>query len=233
MSKLIFLDVETTGVEDTDYLCQVGYKFGDEIKESLFKPPNPIGIQAMSVNHITNEMLEDKPAFKGSDFAKELQEKFIDDCVLIAHNANFDRGFLLREDMVLPSRFVCTMKLAHEYDKDAIFEKHNLQYLRYFFKLKFDFKVNPHEAVNDVLVLEQLYKFFCDHFTLDQMIEISSKPILLKRMQFGKYKGEFWKDVAEKDFDYLLWMRKTLKMNENLEFTLDYYLDKYKNAKKK
>ena len=44
----------------------------------------------MSIHHITNEMVADKPPFKGSDASKKLQVLFAnDDSILVAHNAKF------------------------------------------------------------------------------------------------------------------------------------------------
>jgi hypothetical protein len=53
-------------------LCQLAYKLETgEIVNKLFKPPLPIAIEPMSIHHITNEMVADKPAFKGSsDYQK-------------------------------------------------------------------------------------------------------------------------------------------------------------------
>jgi len=64
-NNLIFLDVETTGTEEKDRIVQVAYKYlkGESFVE-YFKPEIPISIDAMSVCHITNEMVADKPAFQ-------------------------------------------------------------------------------------------------------------------------------------------------------------------------
>jgi uncharacterized protein (DUF3820 family) len=37
----------------------------------------------------------------------------------------------------------------------------------------------------------------------DKMMDISSKPILLNRMFFGKHKGEFLRDIPK---NYLKWL---------------------------
>ena len=63
----IFLDTETTGSGPADHLCQIAFKTdgGDAVNE-LFNPGMPITIDAMTVHHITNEMVRDKPRFRGS-----------------------------------------------------------------------------------------------------------------------------------------------------------------------
>ena len=64
----IFLDTETTGNGPDDRLCQLAFKTDENfIVNELFNPGMPILIDAMSIHHITNEMVKDKPPFKGSD----------------------------------------------------------------------------------------------------------------------------------------------------------------------
>ena len=61
----IFLDTETTGTDKDDRLCQIAFKTeAGLIVNELFNPGKPISIEAMSIHHITNEMVMDKPLFK-------------------------------------------------------------------------------------------------------------------------------------------------------------------------
>ena len=71
--QLIFLDTETTGIEEADRLAQVCYRVDDRVKVGYFKPPVPMSVKSMSITHITNKMLADKDPFSGSIFASELQ----------------------------------------------------------------------------------------------------------------------------------------------------------------
>lgn len=224
-NKLIFLDVETTGIEETDRLCQIAYKENGNRVAALFKPPVPISIDAMSICHITNEMVADLSPFIGSQVQRDLQALFDSDGIFVAHNGAFDQAFLLKEGMALPMRRICTLKLAHHFDKEGKLGKHNLQYLRYYHGLKFDELITTHDALGDVLVLEGLFAFYAEHYTIEKMVEISSKPILLKKMAFGKYKGDWFKDIAMKDLDYLLWMRRAMDMDENMRFTVEHYIN--------
>jgi DNA polymerase III epsilon subunit-like protein len=58
----IFLDTETTGNGPADRLCQLAYKDDESlIVYELFNPGIPISIDAMSIHHITNEMVQDNP----------------------------------------------------------------------------------------------------------------------------------------------------------------------------
>jgi len=55
-------------------------------------------IEPMSIHHITNEMVENKPAFKDSFEYQKLVDLLNDDKnILVAHNAKFDIDMLERE----------------------------------------------------------------------------------------------------------------------------------------
>ncbi len=226
--KPLFFDCETTGVEENDRIIQVAFQeHGSGVRyESLHKPPVPISIDAMSICHITNEMVESKPSFVDSANFKMLENEFLNpDSVFVAHNAQFDMKFLSKEGLKLPEKYICTMKMAHHHDKDGLLTKHNLQFLRYYLGLKFSEEINPHDATSDIIVLEGLFKHYLQFHTIEEMVEISSKPILLKKMSFGKYKGEWFRDIAKKDMGYIKWMKSDMKMDENMNYTVNYYLE--------
>jgi len=222
----IFLDTETTGTGDNDRLVQVAFKapYCNISSDQLYKSPLPITIEAMSVCHITNEMIENKQPFIGSSEFKFLQTELAKaDTVFVAHNASFDLKILAREGIDIPNKHICTMKVAYFHDKEDVLPQKKLQFLRYQFGLKFDQVINPHDALSDVLVLEKLFEYYSQFYSIEEMIEISSKPILLKKFAFGKYKGQWFKDVAEKDIFYIEWVKNNVAMDENLKHTIDYY----------
>ena len=106
MSRRIFLDTETTGLE---------YRLGDRIIEvacvEMFErkltgrhfhryinPQRDIEAGAQAVHGLTSEFLADKPLF--ADIADEFAD-FIAGAELIIHNASFDMGFLNHEFALL------------------------------------------------------------------------------------------------------------------------------------
>ena len=100
--RFIFLDTETTGLEDKDRLCQLAYKYDDNIVNELFKPPDnlEISVDAMSIHHITNEMINDKELFEDSATKKELIQLIEKDgSIVVAHNAEFDINRILKETL--------------------------------------------------------------------------------------------------------------------------------------
>ncbi len=223
---MIFLDVETTGVEEKDRLCQVAYCMKGKCFSENFKPPLPISIDAMSVCHITNAMVEKCPPFAESVFASELKDAIEDGGIVVAHNAAFDLGFLKKEGVEVP-RHICTMKLAYAMDTKAEYEKYKLQYLRYYFGIALQGEIRPHEALSDVYVLHALFEqVMMKHFTVEEMLEISSKPILFQKMMFGKHKGRLFRDIARIDLDYLMWFRRNGEnLNEDMIHTLNYWIN--------
>lgn len=212
--KLIFLDTETTGTDiKTDRLCQLCYKVGDEIRAEYFKPPIPIPIDATSVHHITNKMVADKPIFQGSEMHKDLEEKFKDHIAVI-HNAPFDSGILKNEGIEIP-RVICTLRVTKHLDEDDVIPKHNLQFLRYYFGLELD--APAHDAKGDVIVLHAVFQKLLAKMmekipdevkAIEEMVRISSRPALMKRFKFGKYKDQKISDVVKTDRGYLEWMLK-------------------------
>lgn len=237
--NLVFLDTETTGLGADGRLCQVAYKFKGEEFESLFKPPIPIEIDAMAVTHITNKMVEDKEKFQGSQMQKDLIEIFSGKNILVAHNARYDAEILLKDDVDVDLT-IDTLKIAHCLDVDGNIPKYNLQYLRYYLEL--DVKdANAHDALGDIRVLEELFnrqfnkmmdKVKDEKKVLEEMIAISSRPVLIKKINFGKYNGEKVADVARMDRRYLEWLlgekiKARDEVGDNDEdwiYTLEHYL---------
>jgi DNA polymerase III epsilon subunit-like protein len=222
----IYLDTETTGAGPDDRLCQIAFKTGQgTIVNELFNPGKPIAIEAMAVHHITNEMVKDKPPFRGSAAYQKLVELVSDqNNAIVAHNAKFDIG-MLRNEGISPSKAICTLKLARFLDKDGVIPQYSLQYLRYYLDLRVE--ATAHDAFGDILVLERLFKRIYTRFKKDgfenpteEMLRISNSPILIARMPFGKHKGTLFKDVPP---DYLEWLQGT-ELDEDMEYTVRHHL---------
>lgn len=234
--KLLFFDTETTGNRSEDRLCQIAYKCEGDCESLMFKPPIPIQIEAMTIHHITNKMIADKPIFMDSTAHKYLSQKADDQStVFIAHNAPFDLGIIKREN-IEPMKSICTLKVVRSIDTANEIPSYKLQYLRYM--LEIEIEATAHDALGDVLVLEKVYEYLekrvQETFGLDRegaiekMIEISALPSLLKFINFGKYKGMSIEDVAKKDRNYLQWLYGEKSKNPADEgdwlYTLEYYL---------
>jgi exodeoxyribonuclease X len=234
--ELIFLDTETTGNDvEKDRLCQICYKTSTDSYVGYFKPPIPVSVKAMSITHITNKMLEDKPPFVGSDTYKTLEE-LLSKGILVAHNAVFDKSILENEGLSVP-RFICTLRVARHLDPKNLIPEYNLQFLRYYLDLNVEGL--PHDAEGDVNALQALFGRLLEKVkesvggeeeAINKMIEISSTPSIFGQFNFGKYKDRKVEEVAKSDPEYLEWLLSQKLINEKGEedwiYTLRHYLDK-------
>ena len=127
---------------------------------------------------------------------------------------------------MFPKKAICTYKLARYLYKEGVIPKYNLPYLRYYLKLNID--ATAHTAIGDVLVLERLFQRIYTKFKeqaigedpVVEMVKISSSPVLVPRMPFGKHKGL---KMVEVPVDYLEWLSGT-DLDEDLEYTVRHYL---------
>jgi DNA polymerase III epsilon subunit-like protein len=239
MKKIIFLDTETTGNEpEKDFLCQLAFKTDEETFCELFKPPIPIPPEASAITHITNKHVADKKSFRESEKYASIKLLLEDPrSVLVAHNAKFDIAILNNEG-IFPSKFIDTLRVARALDTKNIIPQYKLQFLRYY--LEIDIEADAHDALGDVLVLEQLYKRLLakimkennltEEEAIEKMIDISSQPSLMNSFHFGKYNGKSCAEVLILDRGYLEWMLTQKEQNPNNEedwiYTLKYHLGK-------
>ena len=237
LNNLLFLDVETTGLEEADRLVQVAYLYNNTEKESLFHPEREMSIRSMEVTHITNKHLEGKEKFQGSEFYHELKKLLDNDnTIFVAHNATFDVAMLTREGLTVGA-IIDTYKIAQALDIKGDIPAYRLQYLRYHLGIEID-DACAHTASGDVRVLVALFKRMYEKMCKDlsheeviqKMIHISSEPVLIKRLNFGKYTGEFIADIARKDRGYLSWLlgqKESDAANGNIDADWIYTLKKY------
>jgi exodeoxyribonuclease X len=235
-NKLVFFDTETTGNTENDFLVQIAYKTGEETFTGLYKPEIRIPPEASAVHHITNKMVADMPAFAGSPDQAKIKELFEDEnTVVVAHNTAFDLAVIKKEG-IEPRRFICTLRLARHLDPEEKIDRYNLQYLRYLLEIEID--ATAHDALGDVLVLEQLFsrlkskivqnERLSEAEALEKMIEISSHPSLLKTFHFGKYKDKKIEEIAREDPGYLQWLLREKEKGDQIDedwiYTLKHYL---------
>lgn len=216
--ELIFLDTETTGNDVAkDRLCQVCYRTSGGTRTGYFKPPVPLSVKAMSITHITNRVLSDKPAFSGSQMQRELSA-LLENGIMVAHNADFDAAILANDGVKTP-RKICTLRLARHLDEKGEIPEYNLQYLRYHYDL--DVLGTPHDAEGDVNVLFSLFqKLFSEiraktqseEAALEEAMRISSSPVIFRKITFGKYRDKLIEEVLKNDRGYLEWL-----LNEKLK----------------
>ncbi len=203
--RAIFYDTETTGIRpDKDRVIEIAAYDPEQDRrfEKLVNPGCPIPPDATSIHHITNEMVASAPSFA------EVGAEFIDFCsgevVLIAHNNDsFDLHFLrnefARHSLQMPSwKFFDTLKWARRYRPDL--PRHTLQFLREIYGISAN---NAHRALDDVIILEQVFKFMTDDLTMDDVYTILNRPRSIQHMPFGKHQGQPLSQVPR---TYVQWL---------------------------
>ena len=109
-NKYIILDTETTGLEvqQGHRVIEIGAVLLNDRKKSTdhfhtyLNPSRLIDEEASKVHGITNEDLNDQPAFE--EIAEEFLE-FIEGSTIVIHNAAFDVGFLNNELKLASSKY--------------------------------------------------------------------------------------------------------------------------------
>ncbi len=145
-------DLETTGVSyRTDKITEIGiikYKDGEIIDkfESFVNPEKPIPMKVQEITNITDEMVKDAPTIE--QILPKVME-FFGDSVLVAHNADFDTGFIRYncqlQNIPFENTYLDTLQLAKELYPD--FTKYKLGIIAEKLGIKVEV---AHRALDDV-----------------------------------------------------------------------------------
>lgn len=204
----IYYDTETTGIKaDKDRIIELAAYNPTTGKSfcEFIHPGMPIPKEATAIHHITDEMVATSPGFA------IIGKAFIEFCgphaILIAHNNDtFDKLFLeaeyTRNNITMPSwRYIDSLKWARKYRADL--PRHPLQFLREVYGITAN---QAHRALDDVMVLYQVFSQMTDDLPIETVFELLQKPTVLGKMPFGKHQG---KSLAEVPKDYLVWLKKS------------------------
>jgi DNA polymerase-3 subunit epsilon len=164
--KLVFLDVETTGLSaETNRIIEVGLvrvEDGEIVAEyqQLIDPQRPLPTFIQHHTGITTKMVKTAPVF--ADIVDDLQE-LLADSTLVAHNAGFDYSFLYHEfarhDLEFASPYFCTARLSRRLYPEH--RRHNLDAVISRCNLKCP---NRHRAFDDAKALWQFYQHVLNEF---------------------------------------------------------------------
>ncbi|SFZ98706.1 Exodeoxyribonuclease X [hydrothermal vent metagenome] len=244
MAEYVLFDTETTGNQEQDRIIQVGAmivhsKDNIEIFDELCSAPHPISIEAMEVHNITPDVIENLAPYSETAFSKRVVELNKKENYLIAHNIGFDLGMIEKEGFKNNYTLIDTVRCAKHLLPDSPY--HRLQYLRYSLELykteqseanKLGITIKAHDAIGDVLILKlllsKLVQLTQEQFPginpMQKMAELTQTPVMMKTFKFGKYKGRDINEISGEDMGYIKWMRNNLDLDEDMMFTLDFYL---------
>ncbi len=202
----IFYDTETTGIKpEKDRIIEIAAYDPERQKQfhTLINPKVPIPKEASAIHHITDEMVEKSPTFDeaGAEFAT-----FCDgEVVLIAHNNDaFDLPFMRAEFERSNAEFpsvpcIDSLRFARKYRPDL--PRHSLQHLREYHGIPAN---NAHRALDDVIILHKVFTEMIDDLSMETILKLMDEKEILRRMPFGKYRGQPLKKVPSHYAQWLL-----------------------------
>jgi len=216
-ASFVICDVETSGKDAATadllevaalHLDYAGRSFARF--ESLVRPTAPVPHDSSGIHNLTDEDLADAPS---REVVERALQRFVPaDSIILAHHAVFDSVVL--RNALGDRRWLCTERLAHHVDPDALnFKLGTLRY-RYGHRTIDTAGLKAHRAMADVLVLARVFGTLLDYYeqgsgndvTADdaetQLVSFAAAPYLVKTILFGKHAGTA---IADLPLDYLQW----------------------------
>lgn len=209
----IFLDTETTGIDDPDVIqlahtLPLGSPASDlgPISVWYFKPTKPITLAAMATHHIIPADLERAPPWQGAQLPPGTQ-------YIVGHSVDFDWKALSEPKV----KRICTLALARKYWPSL--DSHSLGaliYNLYPHGMARDLLKNAHSADADVDLCGRVFFALYDAMgrpdTWERVWELSEEARVPTRMSFGKYgpadgkPGMLISELKRIDPNYVSWL---------------------------
>ena len=192
---LVFVDLETTGGSPAEHrITEIGVveigPLGVSTWTTLVDPGQPIPPFIQQLTGISDEMVRDAPSF--ASLAPALFER-LDGKLFVAHNANFDRGFLRAEferaGFAFNPDVLCTVRLSKalfpresRHGLDALIERHGLV------------PAARHRALADADLLWQFWRLLHDIVPLERLRDQIARTT--RHFRLGGDLTEAWLDTA-------------------------------------
>jgi exodeoxyribonuclease X len=199
------VDVETTSMDDPAEMVEVGwtdvrlFPQGWEIETGphslIVNPGMPISFPAMAVHHITQSV-----AGGGMDPDQARADVAAGADYLCAHNVEFDSRFIRGHSVP----WICTFKAARTAWPEL--QSHKNGSIRYERGLCLDDpQTEPsHRAGPDTWVTAHILLDLLKLYQPETLVEISTKPVLLLKVDFGLHAGKRWSEVPTDYIDWIL-----------------------------
>ena len=162
--EMIVFDIETTGLDNRSCgITEIGavlIRDGEVLDrfDTFVNPGTPIPPAISELTGITDETVKGAP--EPGDALRAFLD-FAGDRVLIAHNANFDVGFLRvvagKEKIPFPNTYLDTVALSRYVNPEL--KKHKLDVIAEHYKLG---EFNHHRADDDAEMLARVFFVMCD-----------------------------------------------------------------------
>lgn len=224
------IDTETTGASPKEgaAICEVaavpvlenGKVIMSKFFSQLINPGHPIPPDMSAIHHIIDADVKTKPMIHEAKCLKKIGSD-----IIAAHNMEFDWAFLEPALSVLPAHRLCTYRLALHMFPDA--PNHKNQTLRYYLGEEPPASLlksagHAHRALYDTFVTAFVFARMLKEHSLDELIEMSSKPVLLKTCHYRAHKGKPWSQVPK---DYLSWILRGGDHSPDVTYTARHWIN--------
>lgn len=171
----------------------------------LIRPTKPINIETMAVHHLRAHDLADgltrDDAFASLGAIPDGERDLFGASTVtyVAHSAKFEQAWWPE----CTGPWICTYKCALKLWPES--PRHSNQVIRYFLDLDLPERLAmpPHRAAPDAYVTANILLRMLDLATPEQLIQWSSEPAVLPRVNFGMHRGKSWQEV---DDGFLHWV---------------------------
>ncbi len=230
-ATFICLDCEFTGLDpDKDRILEIAaVRFSMTVLldqfDFLVNPGCPISPDSFLIHHISEEMVAQKP--KIDEILPSLLT-FIGKETLMGHGIGYDLSMLdsalQRASIENPFKHrpsIDTLRLARLYGDSP---NNSLERLATHFNVP---NQGSHRALNDVLMNIEVFKHLTRKFkTVDEIFDVLTRPIKMKYMPLGKYKGRLFGEIP---LQYLQWAAH-MDFDQDLLFTIRLEIKKRKQG---
>lgn len=252
--KRIVLDTEGTSLKNARVI-EVAVVDADNPSISFITrcdPGVPISLESMAIHNIIQSKIDGEPEFLDTPVFRYLLKVNDPENIIIGHNIEFDIGALANEGFKSKMKVIDTYKCMHRHYFNEPLSNYKLNFLRYYlvYQVKSSEMIDIvdnyisqlpenslHSAVFDTYLSLGIYNYLKTKYTDEEMIQISSEPVLFRTIIFGKYKDKTFEEVYLLDRQYMEWMfkeenKKTAANTEdekkanNYLMTLTYWLSK-------
>lgn len=177
--------------------------------QEFIKPVKPIPPETSAIHHIVDADVKNARPWQQvrAGIANIIDN--LDPCILIAHNADYERAIL--GSLANEASWICTYKCALRVWPDA--PSHKNEVLRYYLglgDLGRSASNQAHTALHDCRVTFSIFAELLKKASLQDLLKWSIEPKHFPRIPFGKYAGTTWDKIPG---DYLHWMVKQVDMD--------------------
>ena len=217
------LDLETTGLSfRTEKITEIGimkvknHEVIDELS-TFVNPEKPIPQRVVEVTNITDEMVKDAPTIE--EILPKVLE-FVGDSILVAHNADFDIGFLKHNcselGLKLDNTYIDTLRLAKALFPE--YKKYKLGIIAENLGIKVEV---AHRALDDVDTTVKVFNVMLDKLKAKEIANVDDMETKLNGEANYKSLPSYHAIILAKDYIGLRNLYKLISISH-----LDYFYKK-------